>query len=339
MEKREEIGKEIRISVLRSVLAGCLTTVLSVITWTLFTFITHSQYGISALVVGVVMGLVVRTLGRGDTPMLGVIAASLTALSVLLGNFFGMVAIMSVDADLPLTESLAWITTDDFFRITFGGNPDTRFMGNLYPYVQLLLLLIASVGAYITVVSHWTNHILRRHTLLGSEYGSDLHIGLGVFLLFLLSAVGGGLLLFSSNRQRIDTFMERNCNVVNDCLREMNAVRTSMQFETVMTVNEAKFNEMFTRYEDGFAYVAVWCPSEIVAFDSLLSVYQDEATRVYNEIVIPLMPDENVVAPEDEFKVMDDDYYYYEEEDTVLEIVEDSLDVLPEIVEDSVNIP
>lgn len=89
-----------------AVLAGGIAAVIGAITWAMITLATSYRIGWLAVGVGFLVGYAVRLIGKGITPLYGVVAAVLALLGCLGGNVLTTCIILSREEALPLSEVL-----------------------------------------------------------------------------------------------------------------------------------------------------------------------------------------------------------------------------------------
>jgi len=110
---------------------GLLGALIGAALWAVITVLTKFQIGWEAIGVGFLVGLGVRTLGRGVDPVFGYVGAALSLFGIVLGNILSAMIFVSADQHIPFLElasrmtlSAAWII------LTAGFNPiDLLFYG------------------------------------------------------------------------------------------------------------------------------------------------------------------------------------------------------------------
>ena len=93
-------------NLLAGALAGALAATIGAVAWAMITVATSYQIGWMAVGVGFLVGYAVRMLGKGITPLFGVVAALLAASGCLAGNVLTACMILSREEGLPLTDVL-----------------------------------------------------------------------------------------------------------------------------------------------------------------------------------------------------------------------------------------
>jgi len=72
--------------------------------WATVTVVTHYQIGWMAVGVGFLVGIVVRSLGKGLTKPFGIVGGACALLGCALGNVFSVMGFLSYEESIPLTQ-------------------------------------------------------------------------------------------------------------------------------------------------------------------------------------------------------------------------------------------
>lgn len=87
-------------------LAGGIAATVGAVAWAMITVATSYQIGWMAVGVGFLVGYAVRTIGKGITPLYGVVAAALAVSGCLAGNVLTTCMLLSREQALPLSDVL-----------------------------------------------------------------------------------------------------------------------------------------------------------------------------------------------------------------------------------------
>lgn len=90
--------------------AGAAAALVSAIIWAVITALTNYQIGWMAIGVGVLVGLAVRTAGKGVDTSFGVVGGILSAIGCALGNLLTVVIIVSNSQSIPILELVSQLT-------------------------------------------------------------------------------------------------------------------------------------------------------------------------------------------------------------------------------------
>lgn len=105
-----------------ALLGGFGVAVLSAFIWALITYLTKYQISYMAVAVGVAVGFTIRFLGKGISPLFGVIGAIFAFLGCALGNLFSQVAFMTDTYSVSYGAILGWldvVAIRDIFTTSF----------------------------------------------------------------------------------------------------------------------------------------------------------------------------------------------------------------------------
>lgn len=93
-------------NLLAGALAGAIAAAIGAIAWAMITVATSYQIGWMAVGVGFLVGYAVRMLGKGLTPLYGMVAAVLAVAGCLAGNVLTTCMLLSREEALPLGDVL-----------------------------------------------------------------------------------------------------------------------------------------------------------------------------------------------------------------------------------------
>ena len=109
-------------SVPKGVVAGALAAVVGAALWALITVLTSFQIGWMAVGVGFLVGIAVRTFGKGTDRTFGVIGALLALAGCLLGNLLAVCGMIAADQSVKLVDVVSRLdlrTAHDLMFATF----------------------------------------------------------------------------------------------------------------------------------------------------------------------------------------------------------------------------
>jgi hypothetical protein len=86
---------------------GLIASIAGAAVWAGLTVVTGYQIGFMAIGVGFLVGFAVRAVGKGVTPVYGVIGAGLSLLGCALGNLLAVTAIVAQDQGVPFLSVLS----------------------------------------------------------------------------------------------------------------------------------------------------------------------------------------------------------------------------------------
>jgi hypothetical protein len=87
--------------------AGFVAAVIGATIWALVTVFTGYQIGWMAVGVGFLVGIAVRSLGKGVDSMFGIVGALLALLGCILGNLFTVCGMVAAEQDMGVFEVLS----------------------------------------------------------------------------------------------------------------------------------------------------------------------------------------------------------------------------------------
>ena len=89
------------------VLAGLVGALVGAVIWAVITVFTKYQIGFMAVGVGFLVGIAIRTIGKGIDRVFGVVGAAMALLGCLLGNLFTVCYFVSVAEKMDIFDVLA----------------------------------------------------------------------------------------------------------------------------------------------------------------------------------------------------------------------------------------
>jgi hypothetical protein len=102
--------------------AGLIAAVSGAVIWAIITVTTDYQSGWMAVGIGFLVGIAVRTAGKGIDQVFGVIGATMSLLGCALGNIFTFAYVLSMQTGSPLAEVLNQLDIEliaEFMLTTF----------------------------------------------------------------------------------------------------------------------------------------------------------------------------------------------------------------------------
>lgn len=106
-------------SVPKAVVAGALAAAVGAGVWALITVLTSFQIGWMAVGVGFLVGLAVRTFGKGTDTTFGVIGALLALAGCLLGNLLTVCGMIAADQSLRLVDVVTSLDLRTAYELMF----------------------------------------------------------------------------------------------------------------------------------------------------------------------------------------------------------------------------
>ena len=94
-------------SLMMGTAAGAVAALIGAGTWALITVTTHFQIGFMAVGVGFLVGVAIRTFGKGLDKTFGIVGGVLALLGCGLGNLFAVCGRIAVDQDMEFFEVLS----------------------------------------------------------------------------------------------------------------------------------------------------------------------------------------------------------------------------------------
>jgi len=88
------------------IVGGLLAGLIGAILWAVITLKTGYQIGWIAIGVGFLVGFAIKTLGKGYTPVFGVVGALLALSACVLGNYFSIIGYIAQENGLAFMDTL-----------------------------------------------------------------------------------------------------------------------------------------------------------------------------------------------------------------------------------------
>jgi hypothetical protein len=92
-----------------AIIGGLGVAIVSAFIWALITYYTKYQIGYMAIAVGAAVGFTVRFLGKGLTPLFGIIGAGFALFGCLLGNLFSQVGFLADSYSVSYVTIFSWL--------------------------------------------------------------------------------------------------------------------------------------------------------------------------------------------------------------------------------------
>lgn len=123
-----------------AIVGGLVAAVVAAAIWAAVTVVTEYQIGWMAVGVGFAVGLAVRVLGKGVTPIYGIVGAVLALFACLLGNLLSVCGFAAKESDLSFFEALGFCLRDPGLVLDV--------MKETFDIMDLLFYGIAVYGGY-----------------------------------------------------------------------------------------------------------------------------------------------------------------------------------------------
>ena len=120
------------------VAAGIVAAIVCAALWAAISVVTGYQIGYMAIGVGAAVGFMVRKVGKGVTPVFGIVAAVIAVLGCLLGNYFSVLGYVAFDAGAGIFELMSFLG--------FGGSLEVM-VESFHP-IDILFYILAVSAAY-----------------------------------------------------------------------------------------------------------------------------------------------------------------------------------------------
>ena len=101
--------------------AGAGAAVVGALAWAAVTYATNYQIGFMAVGIGVLVGFVVRRVGRGDAPHFGYASAALALAGCLLGNVLTIYAIAAKELNISVTTAASQLDSATVLEVFQAG--------------------------------------------------------------------------------------------------------------------------------------------------------------------------------------------------------------------------
>ena len=99
--------------------AGIAAALLGAILWAVFVYVTEFQLGLVVVVIGALIGYVIRVVGRGTRPAFGILGAICAAFAWALGTVLTDVAFLAQSAGRPFLEVLNLLGAEETVTLAF----------------------------------------------------------------------------------------------------------------------------------------------------------------------------------------------------------------------------
>ncbi|MCP4379103.1 MAG: hypothetical protein GY794_23390 [bacterium] len=94
------------------VIGGLVAAVVGAGAWAVITVVTEYQIAWMAIGIGCLVGLTVRGLGKGISPVFGLVGAGCALLGCVLGNLMSICGFASVNESIPFFEALGLVLSN-----------------------------------------------------------------------------------------------------------------------------------------------------------------------------------------------------------------------------------
>ncbi len=121
-----------------AVVAGLVAAVVGAVLWALLASATHLKIGYAAIGVGYLVGLAMRSAGKGHSPVFGYVGAVLALLGCVAGDILSDCSILATQAHKPLTDVLAMMSPSFAFALLQAG----------FQPLDALFYIIAAMAGY-----------------------------------------------------------------------------------------------------------------------------------------------------------------------------------------------
>lgn len=101
--------------------AGLIAALVGAVLWALLASMTHLKIGYAAVGVGYLVGLAMRSAGKGRSPVFGYVGAALALLGCVVGDLLSDCSILATHYGKPLTDVLTALTPSSAFELLQAG--------------------------------------------------------------------------------------------------------------------------------------------------------------------------------------------------------------------------
>lgn len=129
------------------VIGGITASILCVFIWSLITVLTKYQITYMAIGVGFVVGFSIQKLGKGITPIYGILGAILALLTCFIGNFLSSVCLIADELNYSYSEMFLSLDVDTSILI----------IKETFQFMDILFYGIAIYTGYICSIKSDTN--------------------------------------------------------------------------------------------------------------------------------------------------------------------------------------
>jgi hypothetical protein len=99
--------------------AGLAAALIGAILWAVFVYVTEYQLGLVVVLIGALIGYVIRIVGRGTRPAFGILGAICAAFAWALGTVLTDVAFLAQGAGRPFLEVLNLLGAEETMSLAF----------------------------------------------------------------------------------------------------------------------------------------------------------------------------------------------------------------------------
>lgn len=138
-----------------AIITGFLSSIVGAGIWAFITIETGFQFGFMAVIIGAIVGFVVRTFGKGITKKFGCIGAAFSLFGCILGNIFSFTALIANHYSIGF-----WVI---FSQLNF--NLIWQMMVDWFSLIDLLFYAIAIIEGYRFALKQITEKTVK--TVLG----------------------------------------------------------------------------------------------------------------------------------------------------------------------------
>jgi len=143
-EKRKSSQPESSTGLIMGIGGGCLSATVAAIVWAGISYVTHYQFSLIAIGVGLIVGYTMKILNKNGGFYAGMIAAVFAALGCFLGNYLAVSALISTEFSVPITAvAIELITNSEAFA---------EVAGFLFGPKELLFYVIAMFASFKTSI-------------------------------------------------------------------------------------------------------------------------------------------------------------------------------------------
>lgn len=121
---------------------GILASILCIAVWSLITVLTKYQITYMAIGVGFAVGFSIQKLGKGITPIYGVIGAILSLLTCFIGNLISSVCLIADEVNFSYSEAFSSLDSDTIIMIV---KETFQFMDVLFYGIAIYTGYICSI--------------------------------------------------------------------------------------------------------------------------------------------------------------------------------------------------
>jgi hypothetical protein len=143
-EKRKSSQAETSTGLVLGIGGGCLSATIAATIWAAIAYVTHYQFSLIAIGVGLIVGYTMKVLNKNGSFYSGIIAALLAAFGCFLGNYLAVSALISTRVSVPILVVAIKLIT----------NPQAlaEVAGILFGPKELLFYVIAMFASFKTSV-------------------------------------------------------------------------------------------------------------------------------------------------------------------------------------------